>query len=306
MNQSASMKTLSVGIPAYNEEANIGYLIRDILHQAEEDYILEKIYVYSDGSTDRTNEIVRSFQNEKIELIVGPGRQGQAVGQNHIVDICESDCLILINADMQVADYRAFTFLAKPILEGTADLTSSNLQPLPPRTFLEGVLSLSARLKSILFEQYQDGHNLYTCRGAARAMSRRFYTSMRFPKSVGEDAYSYLSCVAQGFTYRYAKEAIVYYRLPAILADHRKQSIRFFQGTSNFVNEFGVTFVAEQMRIPLSAILKGFWRALPEILRHPIRVTCYLGILLLMRIESFFVKQASDTWMIAGSSKQLR
>jgi glycosyltransferase involved in cell wall biosynthesis len=306
MNQSASMKTLSVGIPAYNEEANIGYLIRDILHQAEEDYILEKIYVYSDGSTDRTNEIVRSFQNEKIELIVGPGRQGQAVGQNHIVDICESDCLILINADMQVADYRAFTFLAKPILEGIADLTSSNLQPLPPRTFLEGVLSLSARLKSILFEQYQDGHNLYTCRGAARALSRRFYTSMRFPKSVGEDAYSYLACVSQGFTYRYAKEAIVYYRLPAILADHRKQSTRFFNGTSNFVNEFGVTFVAQHMRIPLSVILKGFWRALPEILRHPIRVTCYLGILLLMRIESFFVKQASDTWMIAESSKQLR
>jgi hypothetical protein len=99
---------------------------------------------------------------------------------------------------------------------------------------------------------------------------------------------------------------IVYYRLPAILADHRKQSTRFFNGTSNFVNEFGATFVAEHMRIPLSVILKGFWRALPEILRHPIRVTCYLGILLLMRIESFFVKQASDTWMIAESSKQLR
>lgn len=302
----AHSKTLSVGIPAYNEEANIGYLLRDILHQAEESFVLEKIYVYSDGSTDRTNEIVRSFQNERVELITGPGRQGQAVGQNHIMKICESECLILINADMQVTDYRAFALLAKPILDGVADMTSSNLKALPPRTFFEGVLGMSVTLKTILFEQFRGGHNLYTCRGAARALSRRFYTSLRFPKSVGEDAYSYLACISRGFVYRYAHEAIVYYRLPAVLSDHRKQSTRFFQGTSNFVGEFGEEFVARHMRIPFIAFFKGMIIALPEILRHPIQVICYIGVLFLMRIEALFMRKAKDTWVIAESSKQLR
>lgn len=306
MNQPTSVKTLSVGIPAYNEEANIGYLLQDILHQAEEGFVLEKIYVYSDGSTDRTNEIVQSCIDSRVQLIIGPGRKGQAAGQNHIVEVCESDCLVLINADMKVADYEAISLLAKPVLQGVADLTSSNLKPLPARTFFEGVLGMSALLKTILFEQIGAGHNLYTCRGAARAMSRAFYTSMRFPKSVGEDAYSFLACISQGFVYRYVKEAIVYYRLPAALADHRKQSTRFFQGTTNFVDEFGREFVMQHMRIPLRAILNGVVIALPEILRHPLQVICYLAVLLMMRVESLFRDRASDTWMVAESSKQLR
>ena len=46
--------TVSVGIPAYDEEANIKSLLEAILQQRQENFILKSIIVVSDGSTDRT------------------------------------------------------------------------------------------------------------------------------------------------------------------------------------------------------------------------------------------------------------
>ena len=51
--------TLTVGIPAYNEEANIIQLIDDILKQEYDGLELMKVIVSSDASTDSTDELVR-------------------------------------------------------------------------------------------------------------------------------------------------------------------------------------------------------------------------------------------------------
>ena len=48
--------TIEIGIPALNEEANIGYLIESLLKQDKSGYELKRILVSSDGSTDRTVE----------------------------------------------------------------------------------------------------------------------------------------------------------------------------------------------------------------------------------------------------------
>jgi len=62
---------ITIGIPAYNEEKNIGNLLNDILNQKLEHNILEKILVISDNSTDKTDEIVSSFMKryDNIQLI---------------------------------------------------------------------------------------------------------------------------------------------------------------------------------------------------------------------------------------------
>ena len=306
MTPARPLPTLTVGIPAYNEEANVGYLIEDILKQEEDGFRLEKILVYSDGSTDRTNEIVRSFDDPRVQLLVGPGRLGIASGQNAMIEICESDCLVLVNADIQLTDGFSFAHLARPILLGRADLTSAYLETLPPRTFFERVLQASAVIKTILFEADRGGNNLYTCRGPGRALSRRFYTAMRFPRNIGEDAYSYLACLALGFTYEYVREAVVLYRLPSTFSDHRKQSLRFFNGQMNFVEEFGRDFVKQHLHIPLIAYARGVWRAAPYLAKHPLEVATYVLVVVWLRVEAIFTRSMPDIWVIAESSKQLR
>jgi len=50
--------TVSIGIPAYNEEANIGKLLSSLIKQKEAGFIIKEIIVVSDQSTDKTDEIV--------------------------------------------------------------------------------------------------------------------------------------------------------------------------------------------------------------------------------------------------------
>ena len=55
--------TLSIGIPAFNEEANIYFLLKDLLSQKMDQFNLERIIVNSDGSTDDTIEQVKRIKN---------------------------------------------------------------------------------------------------------------------------------------------------------------------------------------------------------------------------------------------------
>ncbi len=55
-------KTIGVVIPAYNEELLIADTIRTM-----PDFI-DKIYVVNDGSTDRTAEIIQSFNQDRIDF----------------------------------------------------------------------------------------------------------------------------------------------------------------------------------------------------------------------------------------------
>ena len=65
--------TVTIGIPAYNEEKNIGRLLKSLSNQKGDDFTLNEIVVLSDGSTDMTNEIVHSQSklNRKVKLLAG-------------------------------------------------------------------------------------------------------------------------------------------------------------------------------------------------------------------------------------------
>lgn len=299
--------TVTIGIPAYNEEANIGFLLEDIVRQETRSFELVQIIVYSDGSNDRTNDIVRSFPDTRVQLIEGPGRRGLAMGQNTILSETTSDSVVLINADMKITDALFLEKLIAPIRTGEADLTSSNLLPLPPKTFIESILVTGFIAKNFLFESYANGNGLYTCHGAARAFSSRLYQSLRFPKSVGEDAFSYLFCRHAGYVYRYVRDAVLYLRIPATLADHERQSFRFVSGRRDFLESFPEQFVQQETSVPIVAYARGFVRALPFIARHPIRLLGYVMIVGSTRIRAVLIKKnMPDMWAVSASSKQVR
>ena len=305
-NSNQAKFTVSIGIPAYNEEANIGYLLNDLLTQKEEGYRLEKIYVYSDGSTDTTEGVVRDVLDGRIELIIGRERMGASHGQNTIMAKALSEALVFLNADIQIRDKDSIQKLIKPLMNKEADLVSVKHKPLPARNFFESILVTSVELKSILFETYNKGNNVYTCHGSARAFSKKLYKEMTFRKSVGEDAYSYLYCVFHGYKYNYVQDTEIYYRLPNSFTDHKSQSTRFFKGKSNFGDVFGEGLVYQTMRIPQVSYLLASMKAIPLILRKPITVGGYIFLVCWLRMQAFFGGAVSETWEIATSSKKLR
>lgn len=70
---------LWVVLPAFNEEGSIGPLLDRLLQELDSDYREFTILVVNDGSTDRTAEIVRGYEDTgRVTLIDQPENRGLA------------------------------------------------------------------------------------------------------------------------------------------------------------------------------------------------------------------------------------
>ena len=93
---------ISVTVPAYNEEGAIGATLDAILAC---DYPADRlqILVVSDASTDRTDEIVRSYQGRGVELLRQPERGGKTAAENAARDLLRGEIIINTDASVRLA-----------------------------------------------------------------------------------------------------------------------------------------------------------------------------------------------------------
>jgi len=301
--------TVSIGIPAFNEEANIGFLLKDLLKQNQKNFVFHQIIISSDGSTDKTIETAKkasaSFiqkEGQEVILIDNKERKGRAVRQNQIMERSASDILVLLDADILIKDKNFIEKIIKPVLNKKADLTSVSVQELPPENFLERILKISMEFKKFIFENYKNGNNLYTCHGRARAFSKKLYKTINFKESVGEDAYSYFYTIANGFKYSFVKNTGIFYKLPANFQDHEKQSIRFYKTLSLLEKDFGRELVSKENYISGSLLVKNLMK---YIFVNPL-IIIYFFIAAFLKIKALFVSDIKNNWSTSESSKSLR
>ena len=88
---------VTVLITAYNEERDIRAKIENTLKLEYPNKKLE-ILVASDGSTDRTDEIVRNFSGEKVRLFRQEGRVGKTFTQNKAVEQSAGEIVLFSDA----------------------------------------------------------------------------------------------------------------------------------------------------------------------------------------------------------------
>lgn len=93
---------VSLVIVAHNEETSIEGKLRNCLAL---DYPKERleIVVASDGSTDRTAEIVRSFADAGVRLLALDDNAGKARAINTVVPTCRGEILVLCDARQHLA-----------------------------------------------------------------------------------------------------------------------------------------------------------------------------------------------------------
>ena len=70
---------VSVIIPTYNRAHLVGRAIRSVLNQTYQDF---EIIVVDDGSTDNTEEVVKSFNDPRIRYIRHEENKGAAAARN--------------------------------------------------------------------------------------------------------------------------------------------------------------------------------------------------------------------------------
>ncbi len=299
-----NMTKITIGIPAYNEEGNIGHLIDSLLHQELKSLVIEKIIVNSDGSSDKTNEIVKGYGDQRVLLIGDGSRKGQSVRQNEILDAFSGDILVLLNGDVIPTDAHFLENICSPMLADRAiGLVAARTSPLKPETFFERILEYSVRLKDDMTGNIDNGNNIYFCRGTARAFSSQFAKKFRLPEVVSEDAYSYLKCKEEGFRFEHSEKARVYYRLPQHFQDHLRQSARFMQGKNDLMKYIDPEVVRKEHHIPISNILRS---GLKYFFKNPLLLTSYAIVVVLIKTMARLGKNyAVVTWETANSSKIL-
>ncbi|MFN9719595.1 MAG: glycosyltransferase, partial [Planctomycetota bacterium] len=96
--RSASLPSITLLLTVHNEERAIRNRLQNLL---DCDYPADRfqILVASDGSTDQTNEIVRTFDSSRVRLFESPGL-GKTGTQNAAIREITSDIIAFTDADI--------------------------------------------------------------------------------------------------------------------------------------------------------------------------------------------------------------
>lgn len=93
--------TVTITVPVYNA----GSRIRTTLtHLLELDYPRERVQllVLSDASTDETDDVVREFAAQGVELLRSPVRQGKTAAENAAVAVARGEIVVNVDATIKV------------------------------------------------------------------------------------------------------------------------------------------------------------------------------------------------------------
>lgn len=294
--------TVSIGIPAYNEEGNIKQLITSLLCQKNNLYTLDKIIVVSDASTDNTDIFVQSIDSSKIQLLRNNKRIGQAMSQQRIFSTSKSDVLVLLNADVLPANSYFIEKIISPFINsGQIGIVGAKVIPLKSNTFIESIINYSIQLKQSIFESINSGDTIYLCHGRARAFSKKIIKVFKWNPIFNEDAYSYLECKRLGFLFHYESSAEVNYRSPKNPYDHFKQSKRFFLAYKELNNIYPEALLRKEYSIPFIAIS----HIIPLVVSKPILAIGYIFLLISSVIYKLLSPNDSIYYLPSISSKKL-
>ena len=93
------MKLLSIIVPVYNEENNIGILITKLKNLDLSELNFQKeIIVVNDGSSDNSKAIIESF--DEI-ILINQENQGKGSAVQHGIDLAKGDYILIQDGDLE-------------------------------------------------------------------------------------------------------------------------------------------------------------------------------------------------------------
>ncbi len=218
---------VSLLIAAYNEEESIADKVRNSL---ELDYPKDKleIVVVSDGSSDRTDEIVKSFEKEGIRLFRVEGRVGKTEARNQAVLAMRKEIIVFSDA---TAIYKKDVLkkLVRNFADPTVGMVSGNL------TYFNQAQS-SMGMATKIYWKYETAikraqsrmHTLTGAIGCINAFRRKLYHVL--PPNIIEDFTEPLMILSQGYRVVYEEKAISYERTTQRPSQEFKMRVRVIRG----------------------------------------------------------------------------
>ena len=294
---------VSVGIPAYNEEANIVTLLRSVLDQQTSHFALAEIIVVSDGSTDETVARVRAIDNPKIKIWEYKERVGKSQHLNTIFDKASGDIIVLFDADVVLPHQNVLANLIAPLTkDSTVGLVGGNPQPTKAQTFIEKGVNATFQAYSPFRTILKNGNNAFGCDGRILALSKVFANAVAVPENmIANDAFLYFSCITKGFAFRHVREAQVWFTSPRNIKDQIRQNKRFIASHYRLERIFG-SIVPAEYRVPKFLLYK---LQLKEFIKAPFSSLSVFLINLYCKIRAKRDERKMNAkWLMAHSTKE--
>ena len=202
--------TVTVAIPAFNEEKNIDGILQSLLNQNTSSFHFQHILIYSEASTDLTHQKVRDWskKNPIVKLKAGKTRKGKYLRMGDMFRENTSDVLIVLDADIVLKGTRFLEEIVKVIYKDSlAMMVAAHQVLLQPKTVIGKILHANFLLWDLVrwsVPNYDNANNFY---GSATAFRGSFAKTIHVPSQLS-DPHLYIYLLAdkvKGF--RYAQQA---------------------------------------------------------------------------------------------------
>lgn len=285
--------TVTFIIPAYNEERNIAAKIENTLSL---DYPGEKlqVLVVSNGSVDRTDEIVRGYTDPRVQLVVMP-QPGKMEALNEGVRRATGEVLVFTDADF-LLDHHTLREIARkfadPEVGGVCGARNTSVVREGDSTGEgEGMYARWDKWQKI--RESRIG-SVFAADGLLYAIRRSLYVPITDPAQSDDMAIS-MRVVTQGYRLLYEPKATAY----------EKATVR---ASEEFVRKVRITnhSVSALLKLGAPLLTSGFYSV--ELLSHKLirhfiayfLIPLFIANLFLLRVSPLYIVTLAGQLAIYG------
>ena len=247
--------TLTVVIPAHNEERDLGETLDALMRQT---VAPERIVVVDDGSTDRTSAVAAQFPVEIVRNETPLGNKARVV--NYVAPAIDTDLIINLDADTILCD-DYIERVKIPFADPEVAVAAGIVLTWNPRGLFQRSRSIEYLFGQHLYRPIQNAWGSITvCPGCACVYRREpFVKAGGFPEgTIAEDMAYTLSVMVGGFKTVYVQDAECYVVDPRNARQLKAQLWRWLDGYYQCIRVFGKD-ILRRKRILALLLIASIW-----------------------------------------------
>ncbi|HVZ12493.1 MAG TPA: glycosyltransferase [Patescibacteria group bacterium] len=223
-------KRILIGIPAYNEERSIESVVMSALSQKGN--FDRRIAVFSDGSRDKSVEIIKNIKNKYVEVIESKKQVGKTAAIKALISKAKTEkysFLVILDADLQIKSNLIVSKLFKKITANNQLIAVSGFaKPIKAENLAQKIGQLGFYVWEDMVQKAKVDQMFFRSSDPVIILRIADFPEARIKKyNYMHDEFYYLYAKSLGKRIGFEKGAVVYFSLPANLKDYVKQMSRY-------------------------------------------------------------------------------
>ncbi len=233
------MRSVSFGIPSYNESQNVIRIVEMISNQSLPAHIsIKEIIIVDDSDENEYGALMnglRKFRALPLRVIHNSSRLGVANAWNILFSLIDGDVLVLYDADVKIMAETTYRLLRPMLHDDSIGLVAACTRPLPSPSLAGMMTTFITDWLGEIRTYYP--FSKYLAMGRGIAVKRAVVQNLRIPNHViSVDLYLQLFTISLGFRTAYASDAIIEFKTPDCLIEAISQVLRGYCGHRQLKN----------------------------------------------------------------------